>query len=156
MAHNQHSESHNVFTFTNRPVNARTGSKAGSAQRNSSLITKLFLSLQYRPHADMEEFFRYENQREPPSLSNQGSLRSGNKSDIIECLKAPTGRAAEAKVATVVVLDMAAVVHMVRPTSAHTFRDYVSHTSGAICGVTSHSNCHTGCCCLGYLPRRQP
>ena len=74
----------------------------------------------------MEEFFRYENQREPPSLSNQGSLRSGNKSDILEWLKAPTGRSAEAKAATVVVLDMAAVVHMVRPTSAHTFRDYVS------------------------------
>ena len=116
----------NVFTFTNRPVNARMESKAGSAQRNSSLITKLFLSLQSRPDADMEEFFRYENQRKPPSLSNQGSLRSGNKSDILECLKAPTGRSAEAKVATVVVLDMAAVVHMVRPTSAHTFRDYVS------------------------------
>ena len=74
----------NVFTFTNRPVNARTGSKAGSAQRNSSLITKLFLSLQSRPDADMEEFFRYENQRELPSLSNQGSLRSGNKSVILE------------------------------------------------------------------------
>jgi len=27
----------NVFTFTNRPVNTRMGSKAGSAQRNSSL-----------------------------------------------------------------------------------------------------------------------
>ena len=38
----------------------------------------------------MEEFFRYVNQREPPSLSNQGSLRSGNKSDILDCLKAPS------------------------------------------------------------------
>ena len=87
------------------------------------------LHAQYVSHtidADMEEFFRYENQREPPSLSNQGSLRSGKKSDILECLKAPTGRSAEAKAATVVVLDMAAVVHMVRPISAHTFRDYVS------------------------------
>jgi len=47
------------------------------------------LHAQYVLHtidADMEEFFRYENQREPPSLSNQGSLRSGNKSDILECL----------------------------------------------------------------------
>ena len=87
------------------------------------------LHAQYVSHtidANMEEFFRYENQREPPSLSNQGSLRSGNKSDILEWLKAPTGRSAEAKVATVVVLVMAAVVHMVRPTSAHAFRDYVS------------------------------
>ena len=75
----------------------------------------------------MEEFFRYENQREPPSLSDQGSLRSGNKSDILECLKAPTGQSDAAKAATVVVLDMAAVVHMVRPTTANTFMEYVSH-----------------------------
>ncbi|KAL8593397.1 hypothetical protein ACOMHN_067072 [Nucella lapillus] len=79
-----------------------------------------------RPDADMEEFFRYENQREPPSLSNQGSLRSGKKSDILEHLNVPTDRSAEAKAATVLVLDMAAVVHMVRPTSAQTFNDYAS------------------------------
>jgi len=39
------------------------------------------LHAQYVSHtidADLEEFFRYENQREPTSLSNQGSLRSGN------------------------------------------------------------------------------
>ena len=94
------------------------------------------LHAQYVSHtidADMEAFFRYENQREPPSLSNQESLRSGNKSDILEWLKASTGRSAEAKAATVVVLDMAAVVQGLCVTA-----------SGAICGVTSHSNCHIG------------
>jgi len=74
----------------------------------------------------MEEFFRYENKREVPSLSNQGSLRSGNKSDILACVEAPNCRSDATKAATLVVLDMAAVVHMVRPTSAHTFGDYVS------------------------------
>ena len=44
----------------------------------------------------------------------------------IACVEAPNCRSDAAKAATVVVLDMAAVVHMVRPTSAHTFRDYVS------------------------------
>ena len=116
-----------VLTFANRPVINNKGTKSGSTQRNSSLITKLFLSLQSRPDADMEEFFHYENQRQPPSLSDQGSLRSGNKSDILECLKAPTGQSDAAKAATVVVLDMAAVVHMVRPTTANTFMEYVSH-----------------------------
>jgi len=115
-----------VLTFANRPVHIKKGTKSGSAQRKSSLITKLFLSLQSRPDADMEEFFRCKNQREPPSLSNQGSLRSGNKSDIPACVEAPNCRTDAAKAATVVVLDMTAVVHMVRPTSAHTFRDYVS------------------------------
>ncbi|KAL8582187.1 hypothetical protein ACOMHN_004106 [Nucella lapillus] len=116
----------NVLTFANRPDSKKKGGTSGSAQRNSSLITKLFLSLQSRPDADMEEFSRYENQREPPSLSNQGSFRSGKKSDILEHLNVPTDRSAEAKAATVLVLDMAAVVHMVRPTSAQTFNDYAS------------------------------
>ena len=71
-----------VLTFANPLVHTKNGTKSGSAQRKSSLITKLFLSLQSRPDADTEEFFRYKNQREPPSLSNQGSLRSG-KSDIL-------------------------------------------------------------------------
>ena len=49
------------------------------------------------------------------------------KSDILYCRKTPTGRAVSAKLATVVVLDMAAVVHMVRPTKATTFTEYVTN-----------------------------
>ena len=120
-----------VLTFANRPVYTKKGTKSGSAQRNSSLITKLFLSLQSRPDADMEEFFRYENQREPPRLSNQGSLRSDNKQIFQRVCRHLICRSDAAKAATVVVLDMAAVVHMVRPTSA-------THS-----GITCHSiQCH--------------
>ena len=114
-----------ILTIANRPVTTKKGATSAGAHKNSSLITKLFLFLQSRPDADIE-FFCYENQKEPPSLSNHGSLRSGSKSDILECLNAPTARSAESKTATVVVLDMAAVVHMVRPCSAHNFTDYVS------------------------------
>jgi len=132
-----------VLTFANRLVHTKTGTKSGSAQRNSSLITKLFLSFQSRPDAEMAEFVRCENQREPPSLSNQSSLRSGNKSDILACVEAPNCRSDVTKAATVVVLNMTAVVHMVRPTSAHTFRDYVSqHLVPFV--VTNHSNCNKG------------
>ena len=44
----------------------------------------------------------------------------------MECIKAPVGRPCSARLATVVLLDMAAVVHMVRPTSAKTFVDYAT------------------------------
>ena len=92
-----------ILTFANRPGITKKGGTSAGAHKNSSLITKLFLSLQSRPDADIEEFFRYENQKEPPSLSNHGS----------QCLNAPTARSAESKIATVVVLDMTAVVHIV-------------------------------------------
>ncbi|KAL8558995.1 hypothetical protein ACOMHN_039751 [Nucella lapillus] len=118
----------NMLTFANRPdPNKKKGTKDSGVQRqNMMLITQLFLSLQSRPDADMTDFFRFENQREPPSLADRGLLRSGTKSDILKCLNAPTGRADVAKQATIVVLDMAAVIHMVRPTTANTFSEYVS------------------------------
>ena len=114
-----------ILTFANRPDLTKKGNKnIGIQRKNITLITQLFLSLQSRPDADMAEFFRFENQREPPSLADRGSLRSGSKSDILECIKAPTGRAVPARLSTVIVLDMAAVVHIVRPISAKTFVEY--------------------------------
>lgn len=116
-----------ILTFANRPDLTKKGNKTSGVQKkNMTLITQLFLSLQSRPDADMADFFRFENQREPPSLADHGSLRSGSKSDILGCIKSPTGQAVQARSATVVVLDMAAVVHMVRPTSAKTFMEYVT------------------------------
>ena len=90
------------------------------------LVTQLFLSLQSRPYANMADFFRFENQSEPPSLADRGSLRAGKKSDILQCLGATTGRVDAAQQATVVVLDMAAIIHMVRPAQAKTFSEYVT------------------------------
>ena len=116
-----------ILTFGNRPDLSKNGNKTSGVQKkNMTIITQLFLSVQSRPDADMADFFRFENQREPPSLADRGSLRTGKKSDIVECIKAPVGRAGSARLARVVVLDMAAVVHMVRPTSAKTFADYAT------------------------------
>jgi len=78
----------NLFTFTNRPpTDLKKGiNKLGSSKENTALITKMFMSLQAHPNADADDFFKYENQREPPSLSEGGKLRSGTKSDILGCL----------------------------------------------------------------------
>ncbi len=78
----------NLFTFTNRPpVDLKKGAdKLESTKANTALITLLIMSTQARPDADIEEFFNHENQHDPPSLSDQGKLRSGTKSDILSCL----------------------------------------------------------------------
>ena len=116
----------NSFTFSNRPDTRKKGEKVGMLKQNTTLITQLFLSLQSRPEADMVDFFKYENQREPPSLSDRGLLRAGNKSDILTCIKAPTARVCTARQVSVMFFDMAAIIHMVRPTRAVTFAEYVS------------------------------
>ena len=90
-----------------------------------TLITQLSLSLQWRPDADMGDFFRFKNQIEPPNLADRGFLRSGTKTRFLQCLDDPTGRAAAAKQAAVVVMGMAAVIYMVSPTTAKTFSEYV-------------------------------
>jgi len=110
----------------NRPDPGKKKNKVGILKQNNVLITQLFLSLQSRPDADVAEFFKYENQKEPPALSERGSLRGGTKSDILKCINASTGRAHSVEQATVLVFDMAAVIHMVTPTRATTFDEYVS------------------------------
>ena len=117
----------NMLTFANRPELRKKSRKDVGVQRhNMILITQLFLSLQSRPDANMADFFRFENQREAPSLADRGALRAGKKADILQCLVATIGRVAAAQQAKVVVLDMAAIVHIVRPTRAKTFSEYVT------------------------------
>ncbi len=71
----------NLYTFSNRPpaVQKKGADKLLSAKANAGLVTKLFLSLQARPEADIDAFFKHENQREPPSLSDRDKLRQGTK-----------------------------------------------------------------------------
>ena len=99
-------------------------SKLESAKANTALVTKLFMSLQAR--LDIDDFFKHENQREPPSLSDQGKLRSGTKSDIRGCLPGMSGPgpSPSAKEASVVVLDMAAVIHIIKSQRARVFGEY--------------------------------
>ena len=102
----------NMLTFANRPELRKKSRKDVGVQRhNMILVTQLFLSLQSRPDANMADLFRFENQREPPSLADRGSLRAGKKSDIRQCLGDTTGRVDAAQQATVVVLDMAIIIH---------------------------------------------
>jgi len=50
----------NILTFANRPDLSKKCNKAsGTQKKNMTLITQLFLSLQSRPDADIEEFFLF-------------------------------------------------------------------------------------------------
>ena len=116
----------NLYTFSNRPPLKKGADNLGSAKANAALVARLLLSLHARPEADIDAFVKHENQREPPSLSDPGKLRQGTKSDIIACLPgmpAP-GRSKAVKEATVVIIDMAAVIHIIKPERARIFGEY--------------------------------
>jgi len=117
-----------LYTFSNRaPVDMKKGAdKLGSAKANAALITRLFLSVQGRPDGDIDDFCRHENQREPLSLSDRGKLMTGTKSALFSCLPGmpDPGRSPAAKEVSVVVLDMSANIHIVKPQCATVFGDY--------------------------------
>jgi hypothetical protein len=52
-------------------------SKLASCKACAAIVTQMFVSLQARPDADMDiEFFMHENACNPPSLANNGKLRT--------------------------------------------------------------------------------
>ena len=117
-----------LYTLSNRPpVNLKKGAnKLELARANEALITQLFLSLLGRPDGDIDYFFRHENKRGPPSPCDRGKLMSGTKSDLLGCLPGmpDPGRSPAAKEASVIVLDMSAIIHNVKPQCATVFGEY--------------------------------
>ena len=87
----------------------------------------MFLSLQARPEADIADFFKYENSQFPPSLSDKGKLRQGTKSVTLDCIPGIKNARTnpERNGISVIVLNMQAVFHMIKPHKAETFGDYI-------------------------------
>ena len=111
-------------TFAKRPQHKSKDNKVSSLKQDANLVSHIFLSLQSRPDFDLDDFFKFENQKEPPSLSDQGMLRHGKKSDILQCMQIP--KLSPTNDQTMKILDGAAIVHMVRPTKARNFQEYAT------------------------------
>ncbi len=58
-----------ISTFAKRKDVNPKASKLSTLKRDTSLVSRLFISIQSRPEYDLNDFFQFENQREPPSLS---------------------------------------------------------------------------------------
>jgi hypothetical protein len=75
----------------------------------------------------LEDFFKYENQPWPPSLSQLGQLRGGQKADLVKCLTNTSAQiVTQPVVADAVILDGAVIVQMLQPRTARTFDEYFS------------------------------
>ena len=72
----------------------------------------------------MEDFFTHENHVYPPSISEYGKLRKGNKSDFLHCLEDLEENETIAPVVTAKVIDGAVLVQMMPPKNVKTFGEY--------------------------------
>lgn len=76
-----------MFTTSSKKVPSKDKEKIGILKEDCALFSRLYIACQSRD-GDLEEFFKFENQPWPPSLSHLGQLREGQKADLVKSLKA--------------------------------------------------------------------
>ena len=116
-----------LFHTPKRRQKTKAQEAMAEIKNDRNLFSRLYVACQVRD-GNLEEFFSYENQSCPPSLSDRGKLRLGTKSDIVHCLEDTiVDEDTTLVVADVVVLDGPAIVNMLKPGSSKTFRDYAQN-----------------------------
>jgi len=113
---------------TESSASSKQAAKLEGLKNDCALFSILFIACQSR-EGDLSEFFSYENQPSPPSLSVHGQLRSCTKSDIIGCLTNLAEDSVPSMVTPAVeakLFDVAALVHMLQPGLATIFEEYSS------------------------------
>ena len=124
---------HDTIKKNNLPLFKRPKPKAKSkssqqlaAQRNNaSLFGRLYIANQQRD-GDLGIFFSHENQCFPPSLSDFGNLRLGQKSALLACLNVTDQPTPPLHFHTKV-FDGSAIVHFLPTVAAKTFAEYADN-----------------------------
>ena len=120
----------NLHLFSRPPVHQKSSKQLqlSSLKNDCSLFSRLYIASQTR-NGDLDEFFSHENQACPPVLSKNGSIRDGNKSELLHCLEelVPVEESLPSPSIEVLILDGAAIVNMLKPVNSKTFQDYANN-----------------------------
>ena len=110
-----------LFSRPHPKAKSKAAGKTSLLKHDVALLSHLYVVLQHRT-SYMSTFFRHENHPFPPSLSDDGKLHLGKKSDLLSIL-AEEGTNPPNCV-DVKVLDGAAVVHLLSTTDVEAFDEY--------------------------------
>ena len=113
-----------TFSTPTKKAVSKDQAKVKLLKEDCSLFGRLYIACQTRD-GNLDEFFSYENQPWPPSLSDQGQLRGGQKADLLKCLSQATSPVSTPSV-DAVTLDGAVIVQMLEPKTSRTFGEYFS------------------------------
>jgi len=78
-------------------------------KKDMKMFAQLYIATQVRG-GDIQALFCYETRREPPSLSKNGEIRSGNKADLLPCLRIDADLTTEEPVTQAAVLEGSVLV----------------------------------------------
>lgn len=112
-----------TFSTQGKKILSKDKAKVEILKEDCALFSRLYIACQSRD-GNLEEFFKYENQPWPPSLSQMGSLRGGQKADLVKCLPNPSTTNTESPKVDTVILDGAVIVQMLPPKTGLTFEEY--------------------------------
>ena len=115
----------NKLSLFSKSLSLKQKSQVSALKDDCAFFSRLYIACQSR-EGKLEEFFKFENQPWPPSLSKSGEMRSGKKSDLLPPLEGLSNSDHTVPQITAVVLDGAMVVHSLSPVASKTFSDYVT------------------------------
>ena len=92
-------------------------------KKNCELFSQLYIACQVRD-GNLDEFFSHEHKTFPPSLSKDGMLHTGNKSDILSSLDDIQDTSQDKPSIECTVIDGPAVVNILAPMNCTTSKDY--------------------------------
>ena len=111
-----------LFSRKAAPEISSSETKLQSMKDDCQLFSRLFISCQSR-QCDLKEFFMHENQTAPPSLSLNGCLNIGTKSDLMTVLESDANLPGTEPKADAFIIDGAALINEKPPGAARTFDD---------------------------------
>ena len=114
--------------FAKKPAQNQNLQQIKTLKTDVALFSRLFIASQSRS-ADIDDFFRYENQGIPPALSLNGELRSGHKAEFLKLLadKFPNSCFTETPISKCHIIDGAALVNIYRPVASMSFQEYANN-----------------------------
>ena len=108
-----------------RKVAKKKSSEVKDLKNLASTLSQLYVANQVRG-GDTLDFFSYENVKHPPSISKDGGLYHGTKSDLVEELLETTENSTvnEHPQVDAIIFDGPVIVHMIPPKSNCTVDEY--------------------------------
>ena len=104
-------KTNNLPTYNARERKVVSKDKAKITVLKEDLFSRLYIAYQNRD-GNVEDFFMFENQTWPSSLSQMGELRGGTKADLVKCLSDASSQTVEQLSVDVIILDGAVRVQM--------------------------------------------
>ena len=102
------------FNICSAKCPSKTKQQITDLKTDCALFGQMYIGSLAR-QGDLHNFFKHENHKCPPSLSDMGQLRQGAKSDLLECIEACSSPSQDIPIVDAMILDGAAIVHLLKP-----------------------------------------